>query len=732
MEEQILEEKPVDFLEYWKVIKRRKWIIITFLCIVFTVTTIATFTKKPLYKSKGVLLIEREANILSFQDIFQIETYREDYYQTQFKLLQSRSLARDVIEKLKLNENEAFAGKKKNKNSNSSNNINSDPYSPYINTFLANLEVRPVRMTRLVEVSFKSRDPVLSANVVNTLFDAFIERDIQAKYKATAEATEFLSRQIEDLKKEIEQGERKLQEYGAQKNIIALSEKETTVVEKLAELNRALTEAQIERVKKEVYYNEIKNATPDSLPEVMKNPVIKTLQEDYLRLSREYTKKSEIFKPDYPEMVRLRAELENARSALENEVANIVKGAYSDYQAALKKEMSLKEAFEAQKNEAIQLNSNAILYNSLKIEIENKRNLLENLLRRQAETDITARLRGLKTSGIRIIDRAEIPTTPFSPNKKLNMLLALLIGLFGGVGLAFFAEYIDRTIKTAEDVERIVGLPFLGFIPNFDPKKSVNSYGYRYGYKKREKKEEKSSFVFPPHSVEKISQILPDSFIAESFRNLRTSLLFSPSDKENKVFVVSSSVAGEGKTTICANLGIVLSQMGKRVVLVDGDFHNPSLHRIFSLKNIEGLTHFLTGSIEGSNLIKGLPEFPGLFVINSGVIPPNPSELITSSKMQKLLNLLKEKFDFVIIDTPPLLLRTDAYILSINADGLILVINSLKTPRDFVLKAKKELESKNIKIKGVVLNRGDVEFHAYYKYSYRYPYRKHALERKTL
>lgn len=723
MEEQIFEEKPIDLLEYWKVIKRRKWLIITFLSIVFTVTTIATFTKKPLYKSKGILLIEREANILSFQDIFQIETYSEYYYQTQFKLLQSRSLARDVIEKLKLNENPAFTGKKKNKNSNPSN-LNSDPYSPYISSFLANLEVKPVRLTRLVEVSYKSRDPVLSANVVNTLFDSFIERDIQAKYKATAEATEFLSKQIDDLKREIEQGERKLQEYGAQKNIIALSEKETTVVEKLAELNRALTEAQIERVKKEVYYNEIKNATPDSLPEVMKNPVIKTLQEDYLRLSREYTKKSEIFKPDYPEMIRLRAELENARKALENEVINIVKGAYSDYQAALKKEYSLRQAFDAQKSEAIQLNSNAILYNSLKIEIENKRNLLENLLRRQAETDITARLRGLKTSGIRVVDRAEIPSSPFSPNKKLNMLLALLIGLFGGVGLAFFVEYLDRTIKTAEDVEKILSLPFLGFIPNFDPKKSVNSYGYRYHYGRKEKKEGKSSFVLTPHSVERISHILPDSFISESFRNLRTSLLLSPSDRDNKVFVISSCVVGEGKTTICANLSIVLSQMGKRVALVDGDLYNPSLHRVFSVKNIDGLTHFLTGGIEGKNLIKEITEFPGLFIINSGITPPNPAELISSSKMLKLVGFLKEKFDFIIIDSPPLLLRTDAYILSTNADGLILVINSLKTPRDLILKAKKELESKNIRVKGVVLNRGDIEFHTYYKYSYKYSYPK--------
>lgn len=729
MNNEYFEEKPVDPLQYWNTIKKRKWVIITTLSIIFTVVTIATFLKKPIYKATGILYIEKEANVLTFQDIFQIDTYREDFYQTQFKLLKSRSLAKEVIEKLRLNEKPEFTGKKEKKGNPELN----DSISSLVDRFLSNLEVKPIRMTRLVEVNFKSEDPVLSAEVVNTLFDSFIERDIRTKYRATEEASAFLTRQIEDLKREIERGEKELQEYGAQKNIIALSEKETTVVEKLAEISRALTEAQIERVKKEVYYNQVKDATPDTLPEVMKNPVIKTLQEDYFRISREYTKKSEIFKADYPEMIRLRAEMENARKNLGEEVRNIIKGAYSDYQAALKKESSLKEAFEAQKREAIQLNSNAILYNSLKMELENKRNLLDNLLRRQAETDITARLRGLRTSGINIVDKAEVPRAPFSPKKKRNMLLSIIIGIFAGVGLAFFFEYIDRTLKSAEDVERIVGFPFLGYVPYFDPKKSVNPYGYYYSHgKKRESKKEREekggSLLSTPFLIEKIAFLHPNSSLAEHFRNVQTSLLLAPSDTENKVIVVSSCVPGEGKTTLASNLGIIFSRTNKKTLLMDCDLRNPKLHRIFNIKNIHGLTHFLSGKLEDSQFIKKSEEIPDLSIINAGITPPNAAELLSSSRMEKLLKFLKEKFDYIIIDSPPLLLSTESYIIASIADAMVIVVNSRKTPREVVLNAKKELEIKNIKVKGIVLNYVSLEQQSYYyKYSY-YPQRKEAQD----
>jgi succinoglycan biosynthesis transport protein ExoP len=347
--------------EYWAVILKRKWTIISFALIVFVVVTIGSFVIKPTYTAKGTLLIEKEPNILSFEDIFQIETFNDDYFQTQYKLLQSRALADDTIDRLKLYENEKFVG-----------NIKQEGVVPdqsgtkfrekLLDHFLDRLGVKPIRQTRLVEVSFEDHDPKFAADILNALFDSFIDMNIQKKFLATEQATEFLTNQIDSVRAEIAEKEKKLGEYGAEKNIIALSDKETTIVEKLGELNRALTEAQIERVKKETYYNEIRITSPDYIPEALTNALIQGLREDYARLTREYMKKSETFLPDYPEMQRLKTELDSAKESLKNETQNLIKGAYSDYQAALKKEKSLEEVFNNQKQEAIQLNSNAIFY----------------------------------------------------------------------------------------------------------------------------------------------------------------------------------------------------------------------------------------------------------------------------------------------------------------------------------------------------------------------------------
>ena len=476
-------ENKIDLRNYWAVVLKRKWIIIFFALIVFATVTIGTYMSKPVYTATGTLLIEKDANILSFQDVLQIETFNDDYYQTQYKLLLSRALANDTIERLKLYENGKFAGKIK-KASVATEDTDIDFRGQLIDSFLRRVAVNPVVQTRLVEVSFKDPDRKFAADVVNALFDSFIDMNIQKKYQATEQATEFLTAQIAHVKAEIEGNEKKLQEYGAQKNIFVLSDKETTIVEKLGGLNRALTEAQIDRVQKETSYNEIKMISPDYIPAAINNQLIQNLREDYVKLSREYLKNEERFRPDYPEMQRLKTELESAKASLANETQNLIKAAESDYQAALGKERSLQGVFNQQKQEAIQLNSNAILYNSLKIEIENKKNLLELLLKRESETGVSARLKGLRTSNVWIVDRAAIPRYPSSPKKRLNMILALMIGLFGGLGLAFLFEYIDNSVKSFQDVEKYTGLPPLGIIPAF------SQNGYRKSWAKGKSKRE--------------------------------------------------------------------------------------------------------------------------------------------------------------------------------------------------------------------------------------------------
>ncbi|MCR4409325.1 MAG: polysaccharide biosynthesis tyrosine autokinase [Candidatus Saccharicenans sp.] len=731
VEPQALEAGEIDLRKYLDIILRRRWTVISITLIAAALSLIISFVTRPVYKARGTVMIEKEPNILSFEDIFQIETFRDDYFQTQYKLLQSRSLAERTIERLKLWEKKEFSGSK----SPTADDLKNPVFrQKMVDKFLGRLEVKPIRMTRLVEVAFKAHDPTLASDCVNALFDSFVDMNIEAKYETTEQATEFLSGQIEELKKEISQKEQELQNYGQEKDIVILSDKETTMLDKISELNKALTEAQIDRVRKESYYNGIKNASPDFIPEAMNNPLIQRLREDYLKLSREYAKMQEKFQPEYPEMQRLKAELDSARELLKNETQRLIKAAYADYQAALKKEISLKELFEQQKEEAFRLNSSAILYNSLKIELENKKNLLESLLKRQSETGVSARLKGLRTSNIRIVDRADLPLRPDSPRKFRNLLLALFLGLFGGLGLALVMEYLDNTVKSAEDIERYSGLPTLGVVPVFDEDATLNGHYYAYrsgeeeeeGSKKKKKERDKAAAENggEPRSIELISHFAPDSTFAESYRSLRTALLLSGPLASLKSLIITSPLPNEGKSVTISNLAVSLAQMEKKVLLMDADLRRPKQHRIFNLKNHDGLSNYLTMGLELNKLIK-TTLVPSLYFINSGPVPPNPAELLGSDRMKALLDRLKAAFDFILIDTPPILSVTDAQVLGKMVDGLVLVVQADRTPREALKQTREVIDLLQLKTYGVVINALNLDNRGYYRRQYyRHYYQK--------
>lgn len=738
------EEEAINLRDYWTVIAKRKWMVMAITLTVFAIVTILSFRTRPTFRAKGTLLIEQEPNILSFEQIMQVDTFRDDFYQTQYKLLQSRSLAYNAIERLKLYENEEFVGKP-GPGKKPVDKVNPVFRANLVSSFLGRLEVKPVRLTRIVEVNFTAGNAELAAAAVNALFDSFIDMNIQAKYEATEQATEFLTTQIADLRRDTEQKEKELHAYGAEKNIVALSDKETTVVEKLGELNRALTEAQIDRVKQEASYNEIKNASPDFIPEALNNVLIQRLREEYGKLSREYSKKQELYRPEYPEMQRLKTELDSAKESLKDETQNLIKGAYSDYQAAWKKEKSLEEVFNSQKQEAIQFNSNAIAYNSLKIEIENNKSLLESLLRRNSETGVAARLRGLRTSNIKIVDRAEAPQFPAGPKKKKNMLLALVIGLFAGIGLAFLFEYLDNTVKTSEDVEKYAQLPVLGIVPTFTVDGYRKGYGYGYGQRRHAKgiilkttdgkhqTEDKGGAGAEAResgaknqgtqvkSIELISHRWPKSDYAESYRSIRTSLLLSTADPNLKVIVITSALASEGKTATVSNLAVALAQAGKHVLILDADLRKPRQHRIFGIKNLNGLTNYLTANLELKALVKQT-EIPLLYLINTGPVPPNPAELLGSDKMAGLIEYLKPHFHYILIDTPPMLAVSDALVLGPKLDGVVLIVQGEKTSREAMKRAKEKLDLLKIKSLGVVINNLNLQRHDYYYKRYYYHY----------
>jgi capsular exopolysaccharide synthesis family protein len=757
-------QQEINLREYWEKIRRRKGTVLSVAAVVFVLAAFWTFVQKPTYTAKGTLLIEKEPNILSFEQVFQIQTMSDDFYQTQYKLLSGRTLADDVISRLKLYASEEFIGRpdKRKKPADPNDHVFRENL---IDDFLKRLEVKPIRMTRLVEVSFRARDPKLAADCVNELSSAFIDMNINMKYAATEQATSFLADQIKTLQAEVEQKSKELQGLEAQANIVALGDKETTIIDRLSELNKALTEVQIDRYKKEATYNELKNVTADFVPEAINNLLIQRLREDYVKLKREYQKMEERFQPDYPELQRAKVEMEAARRSLEDETQNLVKGAYSDYQTALKREGSLEGAFNEQKNAAFNMNSSAVLYNGLKIEVQNKKTLLDSLLRRESETGVEARLKGLRTSNVRVVDRAGEPVRPSSPRKARNLALALLLGFGGGIGLAFLFDFLDNSVKTSEDVERYAGLPTLGVVPRFSmngTEKGYLNYRRRKDRKLEAKKESESAGQLEagtsegaaaatggegtgtvvesevaaavsapaaapvhPQMIELVPFHFPNSRLAESYRSIRTSLLLSSADQPVKTMIVTSALPGEGKTVSVANLAITLAQSGKTVLIVDADLRKPRQHRIFHVKNTFGLTSYLTDSIEIGKVVK-TTAVPNLWLVNSGPVPPNPAELLGSEKMAGFIGLLRDKCDYILFDMPPMLEISDALILGARVDGMILVVHGDKTSREALRKVREKLDLLKVKTLGVIINNVNVDHQGYHYKDYYYHYDRHS------
>jgi len=711
---------------YWRVILKWKWTVLTLFFTAVTAATVFSFVVPPVYTAKGSIWIEDEPKILPFEEVQSFGAGTN--VQSQSQLLQSRTLAAETIEKLKLTENADFAGKP------AKGGKPVDPSDPVlrellIESFLRNISVTPVGGTRLVDVQFSNRNPRLAMEILNALFDGYINLIVQKRFSTSEQATKFLNGQIASLRSEIEEAETKLNNYGSEKDILPLTVAEAPTVTRLAEVNKALTAATIEKINKLNYYNQLKSAPLGELPELPNDTLIQRLREQYLTLSREYAKRLAIVRPEYPEMQRLKSELDAATESLQRETQNLIRAAYADYQAALQKEQSLQRLLEDQKKEAYKANSNSVIYNSLRIELENRKTLLEALSKRRSETDVSSGLKGLEALNVWIVDRAAFPLKPTFPNKKKNVLIGLILGLGGGIGLALFIEYLNNAVKTSRDVTISTGLPTLGVIPAFEiearpkgpraefsrlanilwrkskvsarpPSRRKGDNNILVSNARRESQPEGD----PNRSkIELIASKEPNSIQAESYRSIRTTLLVSSPPGKIKALLITSPLSREGKSVTVSNLGITLAQAGKRVVIIDADLRKPKQNRIFGLNSGWGLTHFVSSYVEAADLVRQT-QFPNLFLINSGPIPANPIELLTSEKMDAFIAFLKRSFDYILLDAPPLLAVSDALAMGPLIDGVILVTRGGQTPLSALKQAKQKLDAHKLKCLGVILN----------------------------
>ncbi|MBI5076264.1 MAG: polysaccharide biosynthesis tyrosine autokinase [Nitrospirae bacterium] len=725
-------EDEVHLRDYLQIILRRKWIVITFLLTVFTTVTIGTFMMKPQYKSTVTMKIDKEnPNILTFKDVYAVERPEEDYYQTQFKILKSRNLAKRVIRQMKLDVNPEFSGQKAEikvasflKKSDSPLLKEEGIDSSLVDGFLKRVEVIPQQKSRLVNVSFTSYNPELAAKVTDSLAKSFIDLNIESKFEATQQAREWLEKQLEAMKAKVEQAEEKLNEYAGKNGIIFLETKfddkdgksggsENLVSKKLGALSTEMITATSERIQKEAIYNEVKSGEAEASPIVLNNALVMSMRKDYAALESDYNQNLKTYKADYPKMVKLKELMDQVKKRLDTETRRVVSSIKKDYEAAVRRETYLKSAFEKQKQEALDLNNRSVQYQILKREADTNKELYNGLLQRLKETGISA---SLASSNIQVLDRAEVPKGPFTPKKGRNILLALIIGLFGGIGLAFFAEYLDNTIKTPEDIEKKMYMPSLGLVPLYAPEKIALKS--RSGKNRVPAKQTKTS------PVEYISHSDSKSQLSEAYSSIRTFLLFSTAGKPPKVMMVTSARREEGKTTTAINTAISLTKSDAKVVILDADMRRPRLHKVFKISNTAGLSSFLSGNEEFGDTLVKQTDIPNLDVITSGPLPPNPAELLGSYRLRELIDGLYPLYNYIIFDTPPILGLADAAIASTQTDGVIMVVRSGQTPKEAAVQAKKILESVNAKVLGVVLNAIDEPnmkygYYSYYQYYYQ-------------
>ncbi|MBF0395304.1 MAG: polysaccharide biosynthesis tyrosine autokinase, partial [Desulfobacterales bacterium] len=726
-----------------RIVLKHKWTILSIFTIVVVTTIIYSYTAIPLYQASTRIIIEKEnPNVVSIQEVMAVDASGTDYYQTQYKIIESRSIAREVIKRLSLDKSEEFFPKIKDnfiqnfktyiKDNISSikdsiisllkiekpekgkkENEDDSPDKELVSIFISRVNVAPIRNSRLVDLNFEARDPKLASDIANALAQAYIDQNLDTKLKVVQDAVKWLHERIEVERQKVDKAEKALLQYKEKHGIITdfSSDTEKVTAQKLAQLNEQVVNAEAARVEAETRYKQAAalRGSPgkfDSIPEVIRNELIKEINTMEVELYKKMSEFSKKYGSNHPQMIAIESELKTLMSRKQQEIERVINSLYNEYRVTLAKEMSLKESLGTQKKESLSLNEKAIEFMVLQRETESAREMYNLLIKRFKETTMTE---DMKTGNIRVVDKAEVPEKPIKPKKKRNIILSVFIGLFFGIGLAFFFEYLDNTIKIPEDIKNHLKIPYLGPVPYLDIDEGTSETA----------SERPELITF--HS--------PKSTASEAYRGIRTGILFSSAGSEPRVILVSSAGPQEGKTLTSTNLAITMAQSGNKVVIIDCDLRRPKVHKMFNLSRDIGMTNVLVGNkkIDEVVLQTGIPN---LSMIPSGPIPPNPSEILGSNRMKDILELLKEKFDKVIIDTPPITAVTDAVILSKAVDGVVLVVRANDTIREIAKNGVDQILSVGGHLLGAILNGVDIGKDSYYYYQYYYYYYGEDGERK--
>ncbi|HWO43079.1 MAG TPA: polysaccharide biosynthesis tyrosine autokinase [Candidatus Eisenbacteria bacterium] len=741
----LVSDEAPGLRDYWQLVRKHRWKILGCSVVAVFCATIFAFSMRPIYTASATLLIERKTpHVVNIQQVLSegLESDELSYYQSQFEILRSRSVAAEVIKQQSLDTHPVFLGDGTQPNflvtlaSDAKKWISSSltrllqgersvgsfqtqapdasgVSSQLIDTYQQMLSVEPVKKSRLVQVKFSTPDPALSAAVANAHARAYIQQGQKLRSRANEDARKFLEAKLSELRQRVETSEDALNRFRREKGIISLDEKENIVVERLADLNKRLTDAEAERIGLEAQARLIKNRDYDSLPAVIGNPLIQSLKGQLVNLEGQYAQLAAQYKSGYPPVAKLQAQIDETKQKLAYQINSVVEGINSAYFAAVGKERELRAQMDKQKSAALALKDAGVEYAILAREANTNTELYNAVLGRMKEIGVSSEI---PTSNVSILDSAEIPLLPSKPNKKMILMLGAVMGLMGGLGLALVSEHLDKTLRTPDDVQRYVGLPSLAIVPDFASLPKVRQRPPML--LTRHPSAVDSKLCMPAEKL--VASGRPVSMITEAYRKLRTSILLSRPDDPIKTILVTSGAVGEGKTVTAVNTAIMFAQMGSPVLLIDADLRRPACHRALKMWNDRGLTDFLAGKEELGTVIKRT-RVPNLCLLSSGTIPPNPTELLGSKKMRETLSSLKGRFEFIVVDSPPVVPVSDAVVLSNIVDGVVFVVRGQQTQQQLVKAAVGQLEDGQAKILGVVLNRVDIgsaEYVDYYRYYY--------------
>lgn len=713
-------------LDYWKVLLKRRRVALAIFILVVGVTVVYSFASTPVYKGTASILIDLQYNpTMTFTEagaaLIQMKDSSE-YYKTQTEILTSRAFGDHVVRKLQLDANPDFIGqknkgmggiaqrawkslfrifpeKKAPENPIALSYIQEELDPQLTSIVLRNTEVELASGTNILKVSYLSEQPLLASAMANGIAATFIEHNLDIRVKPYRDAVEWLSARMVESKARVEESEKVVQKYKEGQGIVSFEAKENVITQKLQEIMTQLVHAETKRQEAEVRYRQMQSVLENpsllaTVPDIMNNPVIQGLRTDELAIKKKISELSEKFGPKHPQIIKAKTELEAVQASLLGEARKMLNAAKTDFDISRGREESLRRAMAEQKQDVLNLSRKAIDYSVIAGEAVSNKQFYELLLRKLQEASLSS---GINVSNAQIVDGATVPSVPIRPKRMLNLVLAVILGAMGGIFTAFFVEYIDDTVKTPDDVENVLALPFLGFVPTTG-------------------KEEGPLYMFSG----------PRASVAEAYRTIRTGILLSTTEEHKlKVLLVTSTTPNEGKTTTAANLAIAMAQMGERVLLVDTDMRRHNLHRVFSIDNLIGISDMI---LDPNNIpmgIRALPDIPNLSVVTGGTLSPNPSELLGSGKMRDLVARLSGQFDRVILDSPPLMAFSDCLVLSRLADGVVFVIWGGETGRENIRKTVHQIQGVGGKILGVVLNNLDLSkrsdyyyYHPYYSYYY--------------